>query len=45
MKIIMLTGFGDIMAETGERPVGVDELLAKPLTLDKLRQTLVTVVS
>lgn len=35
--IIMLTGFGDIMLEKGEKPADVDLILHKPITLAEFR--------
>ena len=34
--VIMLTGFGDLMAAKGEQPTGVDAVIGKPVTLDAL---------
>jgi PAS domain S-box-containing protein len=36
--VIMLTGFGDLMAAKGEHPPGVHAILSKPVTLDALAQ-------
>jgi signal transduction histidine kinase/ActR/RegA family two-component response regulator len=41
--IIMLTGFGDAMASSGEIPDGVDLVLSKPVTLDSMREALTKV--
>lgn len=41
--IIMLTGFGAQMDADGERPLGVDLILNKPVTLDGLRRALAAV--
>jgi DNA-binding response OmpR family regulator len=41
MPVIMLTGLGDLMNEVGERPDGVDLVVAKPVTLAELRAALV----
>ena len=38
MPIIMLTGFGEMMTSTGDKPGGVDVILAKPVTPATLRQ-------
>jgi len=35
--IILLTGFGDLMAGSGEHPEGVDLVVSKPFTLNTLR--------
>jgi CheY-like chemotaxis protein len=36
--VIMLTGFGDLMDATGEKPPHVDVLLSKPITLVGLQE-------
>ena len=38
MPIIMLTGFGEMMISSGERPPGVDRLLGKPVSPAALRE-------
>ena len=38
MPIIMLTGFGEMMISTEDRPEGVDVILGKPVTPAALRQ-------
>jgi len=43
--LIMLTGLGDLMNEVGERPPGVDLVVAKPVTLAELRAAVVSVTS
>jgi PAS domain S-box-containing protein len=43
--VIMLTGLGDLMNEVGERPEGVDLVVAKPVTLAELRAAVVMVTS
>lgn len=35
--VILLTGFGDLMAGSGEQPDGVDLVVSKPFTLNTLR--------
>ena len=45
MPIIMLTGFGEMMTDAGERPADVDFVLGKPVTLSDLRRALATVLS
>ena len=45
MTIIMLTGFGDMMDNAGENPVGVDLILSKPITLAALREAIIRVSS
>ncbi|MBI3971640.1 MAG: response regulator [Chloroflexi bacterium] len=42
VPVVMLTGFGDLMAAVGERPAHVEAVLGKPVTLAKLRETLAT---
>ena len=41
--VIMLTGFGDLMAAQRENPDGVDLVLGKPLSLADLRAALAKV--
>ncbi len=43
--VIMLTGFGDLMAAKGEHPVGVDAVVSKPVTLDSLTQAILKVIA
>lgn len=38
--IVLLTGFGDLMAGTGEQPQGVDLVVSKPFTLSTLRNAI-----
>ena len=38
--VVMLTGFGDLMEAAGERPLGVDFIVGKPLTRADLRGAL-----
>ena len=40
VPVILITGFGDIMAATGEKPEGVDVVLSKPFTMAGLQSTL-----
>jgi DNA-binding response OmpR family regulator len=40
VPVILLTGFGDIMAVTGEKPAGVDVVMCKPFTMAGLQNTL-----
>jgi signal transduction histidine kinase/ActR/RegA family two-component response regulator len=35
--VILLTGFGDMMLATGEKPAGVDLVLSKPISISGLR--------
>jgi DNA-binding NtrC family response regulator len=37
VPVVLLTGFGDFMNATGEQPEGVDVVLGKPVTMDRLR--------
>jgi FixJ family two-component response regulator len=43
--VIMLTGFGDFMNATEERPAGVDLVVNKPVSLQDLSQDIVRIVS
>ncbi len=43
--VILLTGFGDAMVAQKESPAGVDFALGKPLTPERLRNAITTVVS
>jgi CheY-like chemotaxis protein len=45
VPVVLLTGFGDLMNATGDRPEGVDLVLSKPITLTELRQALATVTA
>jgi CheY-like chemotaxis protein len=40
VPVILVTGFGDIMAVTGEKPAGVDVVMSKPFTMAGLQNTL-----
>lgn len=40
VPVILVTGFGDIMAATGEKPEGVDVVMCKPFTMAGLQTTL-----
>ncbi len=40
--IVLLTGFGDLMAGAGEKPPGVDLVVGKPFNLTSLRNALAT---
>jgi CheY-like chemotaxis protein len=44
VPVIMLTGFGDLMDVTGQRPEGVDLVVGKPITLAGLRAAVAAVV-
>jgi PAS domain S-box-containing protein len=43
--VILLTGFGELMKATSERPEGVDFVAAKPVTLVGLRQAIAEAMS
>ncbi|MEI6150272.1 MAG: response regulator [bacterium] len=43
--VIMMTGFGDILADHGGRPVGVDKIVTKPWTREALRLALTEVLA
>jgi CheY-like chemotaxis protein len=45
MPVVMLTGYGDLMNAASERPPGVDLILSKPITLQRLRAALAQVVA
>jgi signal transduction histidine kinase len=40
--VVLLTGFGDLMASAGEKPAGVDLVVGKPFNLTSLRNALAT---
>jgi DNA-binding NtrC family response regulator len=40
VPVILITGFGDIMEATGEKPEGVDIVMSKPFTMAGLQNTL-----
>jgi FixJ family two-component response regulator len=42
--VILLTGFGDIMKDEKECPVGVDRVLTKPATRQDLRRAIAKVM-
>lgn len=43
--VIVLTGFGDLMEASGEKPVGVDLVVCKPVTQAALRQAVAKVTA
>lgn len=43
--VILLTGFGSLMEVTGEKPVGVDYVVSKPVTMEQLRKAVQTVIA
>ncbi|HZT09076.1 MAG TPA: response regulator [Chloroflexota bacterium] len=40
IPIILLTGFGDLMRASGDRPSSVDEIVSKPVRIAVLRQSI-----
>ncbi len=44
LPVIMLTGFGGLMEAADEKPVGVDFVVSKPVTLDTLRRAMARAV-
>lgn len=40
LPVVMLTGFGDIMLQSGEQPPNIDMVLSKPVSLQTIRDTL-----
>ena len=40
VPVVLVTGFGDIMAATGDKPEGVDVIMSKPFTMAGLQNTL-----
>jgi CheY-like chemotaxis protein len=45
IPVIMLTGYGAMLLPDGERPPGVDILLAKPVTVDRLAAAIARVAA
>ncbi len=43
VPVVLLTGFGDLMNAEGERPPGVDAVVAKPFTMSSLRNAVAEV--
>jgi len=41
-RVVMLTGFGDLMIASGGRPDAVDALISKPVTMESLREGLLS---
>ena len=41
----MVTGFGDLMEQAGESPAGVDLVVPKPVSMDKLRRAVIEVTA
>ena len=44
LPVIMLTGFGSMMEAANEKPVGVDFIVTKPVTIDTLRRAIARAV-
>ena len=42
--ILLLTGFGEMMADQEERPEGVDLIVGKPVTMDALRDAIAKLI-
>jgi hypothetical protein len=42
--VVLLTGFGDMMKATGQKPPGIDVIMSKPITLNGLRLSLAEAV-
>ena len=40
MPILLITGFGEIMKDTGESPAGVDAILSKPISHEELHEAI-----
>ena len=45
LPVVLVTGFGDIMEATAERPPGVDLVVGKPFTLRALREAIAQVTA
>ena len=45
LPVLLLTGYGDMMLAAGERPSGVDAIIAKPVTRSTLRAAIADVVA
>jgi CheY-like chemotaxis protein len=43
--VLLLTGFGELMADRGERPEGVDLIVSKPVTLSTLRDAMAKLIA
>jgi CheY-like chemotaxis protein len=42
--VVLLTGFGDLMQGSGEKPEGVDLIVGKPFSLNSLREALIKAI-
>lgn len=45
VKVILLTGYGDMMMNADDRPEGVDVIVNKPFTMASLREAIASVLS
>ncbi len=45
VPVILLTGFGDLMNSEGEKPQGIDEVVAKPFTMSSLNEVVTKVLN
>jgi signal transduction histidine kinase len=45
LPIIMLTGFGDLMVDGGEKPEGVDQVMGKPVSCDEIHATIMKLMT
>ncbi|HEY3155567.1 MAG TPA: two-component regulator propeller domain-containing protein [Candidatus Eisenbacteria bacterium] len=43
--VLLLTGFGELMVDQGERPEGVDLIVSKPVTLSTLRDAMAKLIA
>jgi len=45
LPVIMLTGFGELMKDKGEKPVGVTIILGKPISLKELKESISEIIA
>jgi len=45
IPIVLLTGFGEMMADQNERPEGVDLIVSKPVTMRSLREAMAKLIA
>ncbi len=45
VPVVLLTGFGDLMNSEGEKPEGIDEVVAKPFTMASLTEVVTKVLN
>ncbi len=43
--VILLTGFGDMMKDTGERPPAIDMILSKPISQKDLLRAIAELIN